>query len=143
MGMALAGPGRQRGREHHGCYGHDLEAGGIKGVIHVGHVSLLTLYPLPSSLNTSIRSTSNTRIERLWVEVGRHFARLWRGLFTRLERDHKLNRKNPEHIWILRFLFMAEIQQDCNEFVKDWNSHPLSGRGCNRSPLVHPGSHPN
>ena len=62
--------------------------------------------------------------------------RLWRGLFTRLERIHKLNQKDPEHIWILQFLFMGEIQQDCDEFVKDWNSHPLSGRGKNRSPLV-------
>ena len=92
--------------------------------------------PQSTSLNASVRSTSNTRIERLWVEVGRHFARLWRGLFTRLERDHKLNRMDPEHIWVLRFLFMNEIQRDCDEFVKDWNSHPLSGRGRNRSPLV-------
>jgi hypothetical protein len=31
---------------------------------------------------------------------------------------------------------MADIQQDCDEFRRDWNSHPLSGRGHNRSPLV-------
>ena len=84
---------------------------------------------------------SNTRIERLWVEAGRHFVCLWRGLFTRLEWDHKLNRMDPEHIWVLQFLFMNEIQQDCDEFMKDWNSHPLSGRGHNRCPLVCPGPH--
>ena len=84
----------------------------------------------------AISSASNTRVERLWVEVGRHFARLWRGFFTRLERNHKLNRKDPEHIWVLQFLFMGEIQRDCDEFRRDWNSHPLFGRGHNRSPLV-------
>lgn len=68
--------------------------------------------------------------------MGRHFARLWRGFLTRLERNHKLNRGDPEHIWVLQFLFMGEIQQDCDEFRRDWNSHPLSGRGHNRSPLV-------
>ena len=88
------------------------------------------------SLSITIRSTSNTRIERLWVESGRHFVRLWRGLFTRLERYHRLNRRDPEHIWVLHFLFMSEIQQDCDEFMRDWNSHPLSGRGHNTSPLV-------
>ncbi|KAK7000661.1 hypothetical protein R3P38DRAFT_3616554 [Favolaschia claudopus] len=31
-------------------------------------------------------STRNTRIERLWVEVGSQFARRWRGFFLRLER---------------------------------------------------------
>lgn len=70
------------------------------------------------------------------MESGRHFVRLWRGLFTRLERVHKLDRSAPEHIWVLQFLFMNEIQRDCDEFMKDWNSHPLSGRGHNRSPLV-------
>ena len=68
--------------------------------------------------------------------------RLWRGLFTRLERYHKLDSKDPEHIWVLHFLFMSEIQHDCDEFTKDWNSHPLSGRGHNRSPLVRLTSYP-
>ena len=83
-----------------------------------------------------IRSTSNTRIERLWVESGRHFVRLWHAFFTHLERNNRLNRKDPEHIWLLQVLFMGEIQQDCDEFVRDWNSHPLSGRGHYQSPLV-------
>ena len=102
----------------------------------MGHVSLPNGDSHIRLSYQSFSSTSNTRIERLWVEVGRHFARLWRGFFTRLERNHKLNRKDPEHIWVLQFLFMGEIQQDCDEFRRDWNLHPLSGRGHNRSPLV-------
>lgn len=30
-------------------------------------------------------STRNTRIERLWLEVGTQFARAWRAFFSRLE----------------------------------------------------------
>jgi hypothetical protein len=36
-------------------------------------------------------STHNTRIERLWVEVGKEFARAWRAFFFRLERRHYLD----------------------------------------------------
>ena len=136
MGFPRSSAGRQGRREHPACHLHDIGKGEFERLIHVGHVSLVGKVSFAHLFITSIRSTSNTRIERLWVEVGRHFARLWRGFFTRLERNHKLNRKDPEHIWTLQFLFMGEIQRDCDEFRKDWNSHPLSGRGHNRSPLV-------
>ena len=85
-----------------------------------------------------VRSTHNTRIERLWLECGRHFARGWRAFFTRLERLHFLDRGNPHHIWLLHTLFLDEIQEDCDEFCKHWNSHPLSGKGGSMSPLVRP-----
>ena len=82
------------------------------------------------------RSTHNTWIERLWLESGRHFARGWRAFFHRLERLHFLDRDDPHHIWLLHTLFLDDIQHDCEEFSKDWNSHPLSGKGLNMSPLV-------
>lgn len=81
-------------------------------------------------------STHNTRIERLWVEVGTQFARRWRGFFLRLERLHGLNRRNPQHLWLLHFLFLDDINKDCELFQVMWNHHPLSGEGRNRSPLV-------
>ena len=82
------------------------------------------------------RSTHNTRIERLWLESGRHFARGWRAFFTRLERLHFLDRDDPHHIWLLHTLFLEDIQHDCDEFTENWNRHPLSGKGQNMSPLV-------
>ncbi|KAJ7804598.1 hypothetical protein B0H14DRAFT_2383616 [Mycena olivaceomarginata] len=75
-----------------------------------------------------IRSTRNTRIERLWVEVGTQFARRWRAFFTRLGRLHGLDRKNPAHLWLLHHLFLSELNEDCDEFQDEWNLHPLRGR---------------
>lgn len=81
-------------------------------------------------------STHNTRIERLWVEVGTQFARRWRGFFTSLGRLHGLDHRNPQHLWLLHFLFLDIINTDCDLFKDMWNNHPVSGAGHNRSPLV-------
>lgn len=82
-------------------------------------------------------STRNTRIERLWVEVGRQFGREWRAFFTRLERLHSLNREDSNHIWLLHKLFLPHINEDCKTFQEEWNSHPLSGpKTRNMSPKV-------
>ncbi|KAF5334090.1 hypothetical protein D9758_018507 [Tetrapyrgos nigripes] len=64
-------------------------------------------------------STHNTRIERLWVEVG-HL--------------HGLQRDNPHHLWIIHHLFLDLINQDCSEFQREWNGKPISGLGHNQSP---------
>ncbi|KZT27166.1 hypothetical protein NEOLEDRAFT_1061535, partial [Neolentinus lepideus HHB14362 ss-1] len=81
------------------------------------------------------RSTRNTRIERLWVEVGTQFARRWRAFFTRLGRMHRLDRKDPTHLWLLHKLFLDDINTDCQDFQVQWNAHPISGpQTKNRSP---------
>ncbi|KAF4621495.1 hypothetical protein D9613_001244 [Agrocybe pediades] len=72
-------------------------------------------------------SVFNTRIERLWVEVGKRFVRSWRAFFTRLERLHLLKRKNPTHRWLLHYLFLDAINADCDAFCEEWNDHPISG----------------
>lgn len=83
------------------------------------------------------RSTRNTRIERIWVEVGTQFARRWRAFFLRLERMHGLDRGSPEHLWLLQTLFLDLINCDCASFVQEWNHKPLSGPEMrNQSPLV-------
>jgi hypothetical protein len=81
-------------------------------------------------------STFNTRIERLWVEVGSQFARAWRAFFYRLERLHLLDRKDSSHLWLVQFLFLDSINKDCREFQRTWNAHPISGEGHNQSPNV-------
>jgi hypothetical protein len=78
----------------------------------------------------------NTPIERLWVEVGKRFVRQWRAFFTRLERCHLLERTNPHHRWLLHYLFLDMINEDCKKFCEEWNAHPISGVGGGRSPNV-------
>ncbi|KAJ7872820.1 hypothetical protein B0H14DRAFT_2344567, partial [Mycena olivaceomarginata] len=79
-------------------------------------------------------SMNNTRIERLWVEVGSQFARRWRAFFYRLEAQHRLDRTNPHHLWLLHFLFLDLINEDCEDFRTEWNCHPISGEGHDQSP---------
>ncbi|KAI9057836.1 hypothetical protein FKP32DRAFT_1582987, partial [Trametes sanguinea] len=80
-------------------------------------------------------STRNTRIERMWVEVGTQFAMRWRAFFTRLERTQHLRPDEEGHLWVLHSLFLEDINADCCAFQRDWNHHPLSGAGRNQSPL--------
>ncbi|KAJ6491342.1 hypothetical protein C8R47DRAFT_1176898 [Mycena vitilis] len=80
------------------------------------------------------RSTRNTRIERLWVEVGSQFARRWRGFFLRLERLHNFDPDNPNHLWLLHLLFLDDLNKDCDEFQDHWNHHPISGKGNDQTP---------
>lgn len=72
----------------------------------------------------------------MWVEIGRQFARSWRAFFFRLEELHGLERSNPHHLWLLHQLFLGAINEDCQKFQGDWNSHPISGEGHNKSPNV-------
>ncbi|KAL0958446.1 hypothetical protein HGRIS_000589 [Hohenbuehelia grisea] len=81
-----------------------------------------------------MRSTRNTRIERLWREVGAQFARRWRAFFVCLERLHHLDVDNPNHLWLLHQLFLAEINQDCDAFADEWNHHSISGVGHDQTP---------
>ncbi|KAJ7171624.1 hypothetical protein C8R43DRAFT_874419, partial [Mycena crocata] len=86
------------------------------------------------SEQTLCSSTNNTRIERLWVEVGSQFVRRWRAFFYRLEALHGLERNNPHHLWILHLLFLDLINEDCDKFRAEWNCHPISGEGHDQSP---------
>lgn len=81
-------------------------------------------------------SVFNTRIERVWLEVGGRFGRQWKAFFLRLERKHLLSRSNIHHRWLLQYLFLEDINEDCNKFCEEWNAHPVSGVGGGRSPNV-------
>ncbi|KAK7030351.1 hypothetical protein VNI00_014208 [Paramarasmius palmivorus] len=52
-----------------------------------------------------------------------------------LEALHGLDRENPTHLWLLHKLFLGMIDTDCDDFVKEWNSHPISGEGQDKTPL--------
>jgi hypothetical protein len=81
-------------------------------------------------------SVSNTRIECVWVEVRRRFVRQWCAFFIRLERCHLLKRNDPSHCWLLHYLFLEAINDDCQKFCNEWNFHPISGVAGGHSPNV-------
>lgn len=81
-------------------------------------------------------STRNTRIERVWGEVGSQVARRWRGFFQRLEGSFYLNRKDPHHLWLLTELFLDGIRDDCRLFVEQYNHHGIRGAGRGETPEV-------
>ena len=81
-------------------------------------------------------SVFNTRIERLWLEVGKRFVRQWRAFFFRLEKCHLLKRQDQHHRWLLHHLFLGFINEDCEKFCDEWNSHLISGEGGGFSPNV-------
>ncbi|KIO27498.1 hypothetical protein M407DRAFT_47007, partial [Tulasnella calospora MUT 4182] len=78
---------------------------------------------------SSIRSTRNQRIERLWVDVGSQFARRWQVFFRRLELSYHLDVTNEAHRWLLRYLFLKDLNMDTQAFLQNWNHHPMSGQG--------------
>lgn len=70
-------------------------------------------------------STHNTRIERLWGEVGRQFMRHWRAFFLRLEESYGLNTSDASHLWLLCEVFVPMINDDCKDFTRRWNRHSI------------------
>lgn len=70
-------------------------------------------------------STHNTRIERLWGEVGRQFMRHWRAFFFRLEEQYGLSQSNPALLWLICELFLPMIDEECKQFVRRWNRHSI------------------
>ncbi|KAN0082914.1 hypothetical protein V8E55_008709 [Tylopilus felleus] len=67
--------------------------------------------------------------------TGINFVRHWKAFFICLEDIHKLNVGNPHHLWLLHYLFLRQLNDDCQQFQHDWNHHPISKRGHNQSPL--------
>lgn len=73
-----------------------------------------------------IAGVHNQRIERLWADVNRVVSDLYRQLFQYMEQTRILDSTNEAHIWALHYVFLGRIQQCANEFVQQWNHHPLS-----------------
>lgn len=87
-------------------------------------------------LNLFFRSVHNVRIERLWVDITVQVGATWSNVFLLLEMHHGLNINNPNHIWLLHYLFLATINTALGFFAESWNLHQIQIRnGPNRSPV--------
>ncbi|KZP00988.1 hypothetical protein CALVIDRAFT_544040 [Calocera viscosa TUFC12733] len=82
------------------------------------------------------RSIHNTRIERLWVDVTNAFGRKWSEFFYTLETNHGMNPLNEDHIWLLHWLFLEDMNRDAVNFQNEWNFHTLALREGNQRPVV-------
>ncbi|KIO22614.1 hypothetical protein M407DRAFT_79038, partial [Tulasnella calospora MUT 4182] len=82
------------------------------------------------------RSVHNVRIERLWVDLTVSLGAKWADFFQLLEVQSGLDINNVNHIWLLHYLFLADINEEVSFFVRTWNHHPIQMRGqLNRSPI--------
>ena len=111
-------------------------------LVSVGHVGETRLFRGDNMLSTHTRSMRNTRIERLWREVGSQFARRWKVFFQRLEDLYHLDASNRQHIWLLHRLFTNDLNEDCFTFRNNWNDHGVSGKLIqHKAPIVSPCTH--
>ncbi|KAG6380631.1 hypothetical protein JVT61DRAFT_4997 [Boletus reticuloceps] len=46
-----------------------------------------------------------------------------------------LDPSDARHLWLLHFLFLDQLNIDCEQFQNDWNHHSVSKRGHDQSPL--------
>lgn len=60
----------------------------------------------------------------------------WADFFSELELRHGLDAGNPNHIWLLQYLFLVKINEEIGRFIAAWNNHKLRQRGQRaRTPL--------
>lgn len=82
------------------------------------------------------RSVHNVRIERLWVDLTVSLGAKWAEFFEFLEVQSGLDHNNDNHIWLLHYLYLEDINEELKFFVRTWNHHPIQIRGQrDRSPI--------
>ena len=79
-------------------------------------------------------SVHNTRIERLWRDVGKQVASVFSNVFQRMENEGCLDNTNPVDLYCLHLVFLPAINEALKTFVSSWNNHPLRSER-NRSPM--------
>ncbi|EJU01710.1 hypothetical protein DACRYDRAFT_52279 [Dacryopinax primogenitus] len=76
----------------------------------------------------------NTHIERMWVDVTNSFGWKWALFFLNLEADEGLNHQNNDHLWLLHWLFLQDINNNGTGFQNEWNFHTMSLAEGNQCP---------
>lgn len=72
------------------------------------------------------RSVHNVRVERLHRDVYSGVLCHYVSLFSHMENEGILNADSEEHLFALHQVFMPRINRSLDEFVNQWNSHPVS-----------------
>ncbi|KAK7696059.1 hypothetical protein QCA50_000700 [Cerrena zonata] len=75
------------------------------------------------------RSVHNIRIERLWVDFTRGIGKEWKIFFDTLESTAGLNVDSDEHIWLIHYLFLEELNAEILVWAEVWNNHKITTPG--------------
>ncbi|KAG6906726.1 hypothetical protein DXG01_012416 [Tephrocybe rancida] len=75
------------------------------------------------------RSVHNIRIERLWRDLTMGFGEKWKDFLRALELHDGLDVNSDAHIWLLHYLFLADINDDALDWANAWNEHVVSIHG--------------
>ena len=79
-------------------------------------------------------SVHNCRVERVHRDVYAGVLTFFNSIFHSLEEDGQLDPLNETHLLALHLVFKDKINNSLNEFVNQWQHHPLSSEH-NLSPL--------
>lgn len=79
-------------------------------------------------------SVHNQRIERLWLDVGRCVVSYFKDIFMYMESNGILDPDSEVDLVALELVYTPRINRNLQEFVNQWNNHPLSSQS-NQSPL--------
>ncbi|KAG8941496.1 hypothetical protein FRC03_004468 [Tulasnella sp. 419] len=120
-----------------GSYGVPSRLRGDHGVENIQVAAWMELHKGPGRGSYIWgRSIHNVRIERLWVDVTTQFGSKWANFFENLEISHGLNVHNPNHVWLLHYLFLQDINSEADFFAGTWNNHKIQMKGqASRRPL--------
>lgn len=70
------------------------------------------------------------------MDITAQIGATWSAVFFLLEFHHGLDINNPNHIWLLHYLFLGHINSALVFFAESWNRHTLQIRGRrDRSPI--------
>ena len=79
-------------------------------------------------------SVHNERIECLWRDVSRSVIVPFKDIFVCLEEQGILDVNNEVDLFCLHVVFTDRINASIQEFIRSWNSHPLTSEN-NQTPL--------
>jgi hypothetical protein len=78
----------------------------------------------------------NTRSERLWFDLVNDLSHKWQTFFQDLETHHGMNAEAGDHIWLLHYLFLEELNCKLDQWAQGWNHHKMQLKGEeNKSPM--------